>query len=235
MKYMGSKARIAKDILPIMLKDRKEGQYWVEPFVGGANLIDKVSGKCIGNDANKYIIALLKYMQSDNLDIALVTQDEYTIVKNNKEKYPDWYIGYVGYQLSYGAQFFSSYRKDSIGKRNYAEEAKRNIEKQSKNIQHIQFYNKNYKELDIPKNSLIYCDPPYKNTSGYSNAPTFNHDEFWKWAEQKVKDGHTVFVSEYSAPNEWECVWQKELVSSLTKNTGAKKGIEKLFKHKSQL
>ena len=36
MKYMGSKNRIAKYILPIMLKDRKPNQYWVEPFVGGA-------------------------------------------------------------------------------------------------------------------------------------------------------------------------------------------------------
>ena len=30
MKYMGSKARIAKHILPIMLKHRKEGQ-WAVP------------------------------------------------------------------------------------------------------------------------------------------------------------------------------------------------------------
>lgn len=35
MKYLGSKARIAKEILPIILKDRKVGQYYVEPFVGG--------------------------------------------------------------------------------------------------------------------------------------------------------------------------------------------------------
>ena len=35
MKYMGSKARIANEILPIILKDRKDGQFYVEPFVGG--------------------------------------------------------------------------------------------------------------------------------------------------------------------------------------------------------
>ena len=45
MKYMGSKNRIAKHILPIILKDRKENQYYVEPFVGGANMIDKVQGQ----------------------------------------------------------------------------------------------------------------------------------------------------------------------------------------------
>ena len=43
MKYMGSKARIAKHILPIILKDRKPNQWYSEPFTGGANLIDKVT------------------------------------------------------------------------------------------------------------------------------------------------------------------------------------------------
>ena len=37
MKYMGSKNRIAKAILPIMLQeaDRRGITTWVEPFVGG--------------------------------------------------------------------------------------------------------------------------------------------------------------------------------------------------------
>lgn len=59
MKYMGSKARIAKHILPIILKDRKEDQWYVEPFVGGANMIDKVDGNRIGSDLNKPLVACL--------------------------------------------------------------------------------------------------------------------------------------------------------------------------------
>ena len=37
MKYMGSKARIAKQILPIMLEEAEKYKVgcWVEPFVGG--------------------------------------------------------------------------------------------------------------------------------------------------------------------------------------------------------
>jgi DNA adenine methylase len=41
--------------------------------------------------------------------------------------------------------------------------------------------------------------------------------------------GHIVFVSEYNAPKDFKCVWEKEMVSSLTKDTGSKKAIEKLF------
>ena len=59
MQYMGSKDRIAKHILPIMLAERKPDQWWVEPFVGGANMIDKVEGNRIGNDSHEFLIALL--------------------------------------------------------------------------------------------------------------------------------------------------------------------------------
>ena len=63
MQYVGSKNKIAKHILPIMLAERKPDQCWVEPFVGGANMIDKVEGSRIGNDCHEYLIALLKALQ----------------------------------------------------------------------------------------------------------------------------------------------------------------------------
>ncbi len=67
MKYMGSKARIAKHILPIMLAEcEKHGiTTWVEPFVGGSNMIDKVpdSFERIGYDNNKYLIEMYKELQ----------------------------------------------------------------------------------------------------------------------------------------------------------------------------
>lgn len=47
MQYLGGKTRIAKEllpiVLPIVLADRKEGQYFVEPFCGGCNVTAKVS------------------------------------------------------------------------------------------------------------------------------------------------------------------------------------------------
>ena len=39
-------------------------------------------------------------------------------------------------------------------------------------------------------------------------------------------------MSEYNAPEDFECVWHKEITSSLTKDTGSKMGIEKLFRYK---
>ena len=55
---MGGKNRIAKDILPIILKDRKENQFYVEPFAGGCNVIDKVEGRRLANDKSEYLMEM---------------------------------------------------------------------------------------------------------------------------------------------------------------------------------
>lgn len=75
MVYMGSKNRIAKDLLPIITSSLKENQYYVEPFVGGCNMIDKVKHpNKIGADNNKYLIALLKYVQGGNDEVTPKSQ-----------------------------------------------------------------------------------------------------------------------------------------------------------------
>ena len=58
MKYMGSKARFTKEILSIVLKNRKPDQWYVEPFAGGMNVICEVQGKRIANDLHFYLIAM---------------------------------------------------------------------------------------------------------------------------------------------------------------------------------
>jgi DNA adenine methylase len=103
-----------------------------------------------------------------------------------------------------------------------------NALKQSPLLQGVRFVNESYLDLTIPDNSLIYCDPPYKGMTGYKCK--FNHVAFWQWCRDMVNAGHTIFVSEYNAPDGFECVWQKEIVTSLTKDTGSKTGVEKLFR-----
>ena len=75
---------------------------------------------------------------------------------------------------------------------------------------------------------MIYCDPPYENSTSY-HLKDFNHLEFWQWTREKTIEGHLVFISEYKAPKDFVCIWKKELCSSLTKETGSKRGVEKLF------
>lgn len=95
----------------------------------------------------------------------------------------------------------------------------------------VVFQNKPYYDLDLPPKSIIYCDPPYEGTSKYK-VGDFDHDLFWKWVRQIHRQGHSVWVSEYNAPDDFECVFEKQLSSSLSangKSGGGKKSVEKLF------
>jgi len=226
MKYMGSKNRIAKHILPIMLENRN-GRTWVEPFVGGANMIDKVEGKRIGSDVNEYIISLLNQMSKPNYKAPEINEEKYKDIKNYPSQYPRWIVGYTATQLSYGGKWFGGYRRDKIGVRDYCKEAQDNVNKQSIKLQGVEFINSSYQNLEIPSNSLIYCDPPYEGTTKYKDG--FSHTEFWEWCRTKAKEGHQVFISEYNAPSDFKSIYSKEVNSSLTKDTGSKKANEQLF------
>lgn len=73
-------------------------------------------------------------------------------------------------------------------------------------------------------------DPPYQDGIGYSQG--FNHDEFWQWVREQSKD-NTVIVSEYSAPSDMTCIWQKEVKTHLNNRNKLNK-TEKLFIYKGE-
>lgn len=228
---MGSKRRIAKEIIPIILKDYKQGQTFYDLFCGGCNLVDKIPDNIprVANDINKYVIALFEEMQKKQIRVPFIGEIEYKNIQKNKDNYPDWLVGYAGFQLSFGAKFFGGYRRDKAGVRDYENEAQQNLKAQQNLIKNIQFYNLNYWEVPLKANSIIYLDPPYKNSTLYKTEK-FDYDRFYDWCIEKHKEGHKVFISEYYMPEDkFVSIWEKEINSSLTKNTGAKKGIEKLW------
>ena len=49
-----------------------------------------------------------------------------------------------------------------------------------------------------------------------------------------VGRGYKVFVSEYNAPNDFECVWEKQITNAMN-NKNTYKPIEKLFVFKKEL
>lgn len=129
MRYMGSKNRFAKELIPIIQSYITEDtKGYLEPFVGGANVIDKI--KCtnkIGCDIHKQLIALLNKAKDDVDDIPdVISEETYKEVKNNKESYEDWYIGLVGFCASFGAKYFSGYARDKQGNRNIPKESIKN-------------------------------------------------------------------------------------------------------------
>lgn len=246
MRYVGSKNKISKEIVTILqnIIEKNKIETYIEPFVGGANIIDKINCKNkIGYDANKYLIALLnkaKYNIGDFPERILL--EEYNNVKENFENYDDWYIGLVGFCSSFGAKFFGRYARDSkldeSGKWSFG--AINNLKKQSINFKNINFINLSYDKINIGdlKNCLIYCDPPYRNTLKYKKVEEFNYDFYYNWVKELSKN-NIVICSEYYMPEEFICIWKKQtkvlIDSNKKKSETDKNRIEKLFIYKDSL
>lgn len=110
MRYVGSKRRLVKEIAPILqnaIDNWGECKGYIEPFVGGANMICNI--RCdnrIGYDSHRYLIALLKHIQESAADLPLTYDEEfYNQVRDSNESYPDWLVGLVGFS-TYGAKWF---------------------------------------------------------------------------------------------------------------------------------
>jgi DNA adenine methylase len=53
-----------------------------------------------------------------------------------------------------------------------------------------------------------------------------------------MEEGHSVFISEYSAPDDFECIWSKEISASANnaiKSGQGLKAVEKLFRLRSKI
>ena len=242
MKYMGSKARYAKAILAAISKNCNLADYenWVEPFVGGANMIAEVTSMVRrGNDINPYLICMFKAIQNGWEPSDHYSEEAYQLAKGvaklafNSSLNAAAEIGFVGIGCSYSGKWFGGYARGNAsngGPRNYAKESKDNLLRQKPLIQDVVFSEGHYKNMCIPKNqSIIYCDPPYTRTTKYNFGERFESDKFWDWCNEMSQKGHKIFVSEYQAPEGWQRIWEKTVTSSLTQDTGSKIATERLF------
>lgn len=232
---MGSKARICKDIAPIINKIIVDNGIttYIEPFVGGANMIQHIQCKRkFGYDNNEYLIAFWQRIQQgwNPLNDIEMSKSFYQQVKDHKETYEPEVVALAGFCATYNAKWFGGYAgtvKTKIGtERNYYDEAVRNVLKQKEFIMDVRFCCTDYRRIKPDLcDALIYCDPPYQDTTGYKDD--FDHEEYWEWV-RKMSENNIVLCSEYSAPPDFECIWSKELTTTLDKNSRSK-SVEKLF------
>lgn len=209
---------------------------------GGANVIDKIDCKNkIANDANKYLIALLSHVQQKRPLLEGVSKELYDEVKGAYKRgdtsmYADWYVGNIGFLASFNGKWFDGgfakivYEKTKNGLRlrDYYREAKDNLLNQSDDLFGIVFLNKDYRDLELPSKSLVYCDPPYRHTTKYANSKGFDHEKFWDWVRANTTNDRVIIVSELDAPKDFTTIWEQEVVRSLNPNK-QQRATEKLF------
>lgn len=221
MRYFGGKARVGQRIADCINTVRCEGQTYWEPFVGGAWVMCRVKpvGPRLGSDICQPLIALYQELQDGWEPPMSVTEADYQAAKRGEVK--PHVQAFIGFGCSFAGKWFGGFARGGHGAdaptaarslrskldRNYAANARNSLLKKSCGMADVRFSCIDYRQPPFePKGWLIYCDPPYAGTTGYSAAPPYNPSEFWEQCSRWAIDGNTVLVSEYKAPEDWTCV-----------------------------
>jgi DNA adenine methylase len=221
MHYLGSKARHAKDITAITLAGRRDDQTYVEPFVGGGNVINIVpqgAGR-IANDKNVGMVALLDCLGNRGwVPPETMTKSEWAKVMKQKLEDLDWEgkanFAFQATGPTFGSMWAGQWAKDYPGQEGTRYRQARDAAlRDAPGLTGIVFHSGSYADLEIPERSLVYCDPPYVGTTDYAGSAVkilvgesggknnWKAAPFWKWCDRLIDErGCSVFVSEYKGP-----------------------------------
>lgn len=180
------------------------------------------------NDKHKYLIDMLQGVQNGYELPEYISEEQYKYIREHKDD-DKVLTGFIGFGCSFGGKWFGGYARNKGGT-NYALQSKKSLLKDMKTLIQAKFICKDYRDVDLPENCIIYADPPYNNTTGYSKTK-FNSNEFWQYARE-VSKNHLMFISEQTAPDDFISIWKKPFTRTLDVNKNNQfKVTEKLFIH----
>lgn len=233
MAYVGGKSKGAEHIIAVLNHKNYDNMRYIEPFVGYGHVLRRISNKKSyhASDANPLVISLLDGIQKNKRYHSMhITKQQYDTLKDDT-KNVSFRRALAAFAYSYNGKEWGGYTMSSPSRDNYPLERKKYYDTLKKNETFMKTTLAlcSYNTL-MPKNSLVYCDPPYKSTTGYGKL-SFDHDQFWdtirRWSKNNI-----VYVSEYSAPSDFKCVSKKAKYQSLNGKGAGKVVYEKLWKMK---
>jgi DNA adenine methylase len=202
MQYLGGKSAIGREIAEIIKSYAFIDQTIYEPFCGAANVTQYLAPyKVEASDIHKSLILCLQAVQQGWLPPTSVSEQEYKRLQNLvKEGEESALLGFVGFACSWGGKWFDGYARGH--NRNYAEGCQHSLLKRIKKCTTTTFTHKNYRNLK-PSNSVVYCDPPYRGTTGYGGV--WCPVTFWETMRQWSRT-NKVLISEYTAPDDFKII-----------------------------
>lgn len=238
MRYFGGKVRIGKDIALVLDKylEQSKSKILYDVFFGAGNVSLHITQakKIVANDIHYELMEMWKALQTGWQPPIEIPELIYNRIKNNQSQYPPEIVAFVGFGCSFAGKYFGGYARDSRGV-NYAKSAYNSLQKKIKNFnsKNIEFIAGDYRDIDYIEGSVIYCDPPYQNSKGYS-VGKFNHNEFNQWVIDMSKRGFSVLVSEYKKnienDNRFKIIWEKQASKEIRNKTNQReKTIEVLY------
>lgn len=206
MQYFGGKERISKQLCEYLNSQLKEGQAFYDLFAGSCNVVSKIeSDKRYANDIRQFMMVTMKAAADGYEFPEFVSEQEYQEAKNLPETDP--LHGFILVGCSFAGKYKGGYAR-SKRRTSYAKSAKNSIERKAKLLKNVVWSHGSYDQVDIEPGSLVYCDIPYHNTTGYGFK--FDHDKFYDWVSKQESD---IYISEYEDsynPLDLPTVWTKK-------------------------
>lgn len=260
--YMGSKDKIAADILSVLPR----GKRFVDLFGGGfamshAALLSGKYEQVFYNEINPLLPKLIKDTLAGKYanERRWISREDFSRLKDVD--------GYVRYIWSFGnrgdaylfgkdkepikklGHDFVCFGKDIPGVPNIAETdmrvrrlyLQRFIKKntgekyeleQLERLQQLEINCGSYLDYKYREGDIVYCDPPYEDTAKYDNDG-FNHKQFYDWVASRE---YPVYFSSYEiSDNRFNVIWQTEKQSLLNNSKETKKVVtEYLYCNKAE-
>ena len=88
----------------------------------------------------------------------------------------------------------------------------------------LDILNKDYREVEIPDNAIVYCDIPYKGTKA-DYVQGFDYEAFYEWASKQ----NNIYISEYEMPDNFKCVKEITRRGTLSMDNKTHYVTEKIF------
>ena len=183
MQYMCGKSRIAKKIREHLVSHG--ATRYVEPFVGGGAVLTAMARDfefILAADAHSDLIAMYRAIQDGSFTPPeTVTEEEHSLLRDAE---PSPLRTFAGFACCYGGSYWSGYARNNRGD-NYARQGQRSLSKSAKAGMFdspVVFRGASVFELDLPEDlsdTVIYCDPPYAGTAGYSTGE-FDTAKAWE-------------------------------------------------------
>lgn len=212
MHYLGGKFRLARLLKPVICKRLEAGSgRFVEPFVGGFNLVPAVCPEvALCSDSHPGLFSLYSALQAGTFDPPeSLSEDEYARLRE-KCDWSDPMTAFAAFGCSFAGKEWGGYARDPKEGRNYAEVARRSLLRKASYMRGVEFACKPYWEVEVRPGDTVYADPPYASTTRYSMG--FDHEAFYRWCEETARAGALVLVSEFTCPSRsgWRVVWSRE-------------------------
>lgn len=239
MQYMGGKHHSAKGITEaILTRTGNSGEYW-EPFLGGGAVASLMAPNFEVSHFSDYHAPLIRMWEAvyagyrcfgDPLRFfpEYISRDDYEYHKNAPMTPAQALIGFgAGFSGRYFSGFSDVDKRSDIS---YYQAARRGIARKAqqmfRNVNSVRHCS--YADISPEPGDTVYCDPPYAGTAKYSTGD-FDSLQFWEWCRELTRRGVHVYVSEYNAPDDFTCIWEKQKRVTFNRNSNTNKALERLF------